>query len=129
MFKNKKGQGLSVNTVIILILAIFVLVLVVLAVTGGFNNFTEWTSGIMGGSGLSAEKAALKCNGYCNSYQTTEVDSFASKYCNEVLEVDLDGDNKVDEKLHCDEIAASQCDDITGHTFSNGLTGCSAFMT
>ena len=33
MFKNKKGQGLSINTVIITILAIFVLVLVVLIST------------------------------------------------------------------------------------------------
>ena len=127
MFESKKGQGLSVNTVIILILAIFVLVLVVLAVTGGFSNFSEWTGGIFGGSGLSVQKAALKCNGYCNSYQTTEVEQFADKYCTETLEIDLDGDKKADETLRCYQIADSSCESITTTTFKNGLVGCNAF--
>tara|TARA_Y100000310_G_C20667055_1_gene808149 strand:- start:1787 stop:2170 length:384 start_codon:yes stop_codon:yes gene_type:complete len=127
MLRNKRGQGLSVNTVIILILAIFVLVLVVLALTGGFGNFVEWIGTIFGGSGLSVQKAALKCDGYCSSYQTTGQDLFAEKYCTEELEVDIDGDKKTDETLFCDEIAQSSCDTITGHTFDNGLVGCGAF--
>ena len=126
MFKNKKGQGLSVNTVIILILAIFVLVLVVLALTGGFGNFWEWIGSIFGGSALSVQKAALKCDGYCNSYQTTGVDSFAKRYCTEELEIDLDGDKSSDEVLYCDEIIQSACAAITEHTFDDG-EGCGAF--
>ena len=127
MFKNKRGQGLSVNTIIILVLAIFVLVLIVLALTGGFGNFLEWMGSIFGGSGLSVQKAALKCDGYCNSYQTTGQDLFAEKYCTEELGVDIDGDKKVDEILFCDEISASSCNTITDHTFENGLVGCVAF--
>jgi len=123
MFENKKGQGLSVNTVIILILAIFVLVLVVLAVTGGFSNFSEWTSSIFGGSGLSVQKAALKCNGYCNSYETTEAQTFGYKYCNEELDIDSDGDGEIDDKgLHCDQITDAYCAAIL-----ETVEGCAAF--
>ena len=127
MKMNKRGQGLSVNTIIILVLAIFVLVLIVLALTGGFGNFLEWMGSIFGGSGLSVQKAALKCDGYCNSYQTTGQDVFAEKYCTDLIDIDIDGDKKTDETLYCDEIAASSCAAITGHTFDSGDVGCSAF--
>jgi hypothetical protein len=126
MFNNKKGQGLSVNTVIILILAIFVLVLVVLALTGGFANFGEWVGSIFGGSALSVQKAALMCDGYCNSYQTTGQDLFAEKYCTKELEIDVDGDKGSDEILFCDQIIQSSCPAITEHSFKNG-EGCGAF--
>ena len=80
--------------------------MVVLALTGSFSNYWEWIGTVFGGSGLTVQKATLKCDGYCNSFQTTEQEIFANRYCSDELEIDVDGDGKVDvdERLFCNDI-------------------------
>jgi len=113
---NKKGQNLSINTIIILILAVFVLVVVVVALTGGYGNFVKWYQDISGSSGISVQSAVLTCNGYCTTYQSTGLESIKENYCEEIMELDLDGDKTVDEEMTCDDLRREggqiQCDEI-----------------
>jgi hypothetical protein len=44
MHNNKRGQGMSVNTIIILILAVVVLVVLILGFSLGWNKVTPWIS-------------------------------------------------------------------------------------
>ncbi len=124
MFENKKGQGLSVNAIIIFILAILVLVLIALALTGGFGNFAEWLGRL--GGGQEAQGSAVQCNSICTSFQVTGDEDLAEKFCTEVYEFDVDGDGQVDSEATCSELAAVSCDAITEREFSSG-TGCAAF--
>jgi len=108
--KGKKGQNLSITTVIITILAIFVLVLVVVALTGGFGNFVKWWNGVFAGSALSAQEAVLKCNGYCDSYEATEQKGFWTSYCKTKFSLDTSGDGNADQvDLTCDGLQAVTC--------------------
>lgn len=113
---NKKGQNLSINTIVILILAIFVLVVVVVALTGGYGNFVKWYQGISGSSGISVQTAVLTCNGYCTSFQASGLESIREDYCEKIMELDTNGDNKVDEEMTCDDLRREggqiQCDAI-----------------
>ncbi len=125
--KNKKGQTLSINTVIITILAIFVLVLIVVALTGGFGNFVDWWNNVFTGSGIDSQKAALQCNGFCESYQTTGSVQFAKKYCTKEFNIDSDGDNKGDITLMCPDIVTVSCSVIDDYESDVGEIGCEAF--
>lgn len=108
--KGKKGQNLSITTVIITILAIFVLVLVVVALTGGFGNFVKWWNGVFAGSALSSQEAVLKCNGYCESYEVTGENSFKANYCTKKFSLDTDGDGKPDlHDLTCEGLNTVTC--------------------
>ena len=113
---NKKGQSLSINTIIILILAVFVLVVVVVALTGGYGNFVKWYQNIAGSRGISVESAVLTCNGYCTSFQASGLESIRENYCEKIIELDLDGDKVVDEEMTCDDLRREggqvQCDEI-----------------
>ena len=124
MFENKKGQGLSVNAIIIFILAILVLVLIALALTGGFGNFVEWLGRL--GGGQEAQGSAVQCNTICTSFQVTGDEDLAEKFCNEVYTFDVDGDGQVDSEATCSELAAVSCNAIIEREFSTG-TGCAAF--
>ena len=113
MLKNKRGQGLSINTVIITILAIFVLVLVVVALTGGFGNFVEWWNKIFAVTTITTAGAQLECNGYCDKYVTTGADEFAILYCTKEFEIDTTGDTNADVYLKCQDMGTTQCSAIS----------------
>jgi nitrate reductase NapE component len=104
MLLNKKGQNLSINTIIILILAVFVLVVVVVALTGGYGNFVKWYEGISGSTGMDVQKAVLTCNGYCTSFQTTGLEPIKENYCDNVMGIDFDGDKKADREMTCNDL-------------------------
>ncbi len=53
---NKKGQGLSLNTIIIAIMVIIVLVIIILITTGQLQKFTE---------GVNSNSGCVASGGYC----------------------------------------------------------------
>ncbi len=106
---DKKGQSLSINTIIITILAIFVLVILVVALTGGTGNFVEWWNKVFGGSALDVQTVVLTCNGYCQSYESSGSEVFRSKFCEKSFEVDTDMDKKADTTLYCVDLSEVSC--------------------
>ncbi len=54
----KKGQGLSLNTIIIAIMVIIVLVIIILITTGQLQKFTQ-------GVDSQASDECIKAGGYC----------------------------------------------------------------
>jgi len=93
---NKKGQGISINVLVILALAVFSVFLVIGFITGGFSFFagafgevTKATSG--------DESARLNCEQSCTSYLTSGSpspvsDFWKEKLCEDRFEIDLNGD-------------------------------------
>ena len=81
MMNDKKGQTLSINTIIITILAIFVLVILVVALTGGTGNFIDWWNEIWGSQAIDAQAAVLKCGGLCTRYDATGDGSLKQQFC------------------------------------------------
>lgn len=110
---NKKGQTLSINTIIITILAIFVLVIIVVALTGGFGNFSKWWNEIWGSQAVDVQAAVLECNGYCNSYETSGAEQFRRNFCDTIYEIDSTGDGEVDVELTCSEMTQVSCPSIS----------------
>ncbi|MEK6945664.1 MAG: hypothetical protein AABW63_02635 [Nanoarchaeota archaeon] len=88
--RDKKGQGLSSETIILLLIAVVVLVIVILGFTKGWG----W---VFGGFGLlpgDLEKSAQACDlAGQNNLKTT--------YCNEFKEVKISGKTQF---LNCEEL-------------------------
>ncbi len=110
---NKKGQNLSINTIIITILAIFVLVILVVALTGGTSQFAEWWGKIFGASAIDVQAAVLECDGFCKSYGVSGNEQFRDKYCNQDFNVDTNNDKKADTTLYCPDMPEAACPEIT----------------
>ena len=79
---NKKGQGLSLNTIIIAIIVIIVLVIIILITTGQLQKFTQGIN--KQASDNCVEKGGIcTTQEYCNSIQgtATEDDTCGTKIC------------------------------------------------
>ena len=74
-FDNNKGQGLPINTIILIAVGLLILVLMIVFVTGGFKSFASATGGT-GGSALSAFQG--ECNSYCSSATGS---SYPTQWC------------------------------------------------
>lgn len=85
---NKKAQGLSSETIILLIIAVVVLAIVILGFTKGWS----WVFSIFGMLPGDLEKAKQACDfAGTNNLETT--------YCNEFKEVNIAGKSQY---LNCD---------------------------
>lgn len=94
---NKRGQGLQVNTVILIILALLVLVILAFAVTGNFGQLME-KLGFIQRTSVSLEDARLQCATWCNS--PSEV--VQQKFCTKTQKIDSDGDpNTAADEYYC----------------------------
>jgi hypothetical protein len=82
MILNKKGQGLSVSTVILIVLGLLVLVITAVIVTGGFRDFTE-KIGLVKSTTFSFDEARLKCQAWCDERDK-------EKFCTQTFYVDED---------------------------------------
>lgn len=109
---GKKGQNLSINTIIITILAIFVLVILVVALTGGTGSFVDWWNKIFQSSAIDTQTAVLQCNGLCTSYDSTGADKFRIEFCEREFDIDTTGDKKADLHLTCPEMSQVSCSSI-----------------
>jgi len=98
MIKNKKGAELSMNVIIISILVIVVLVIILLVFTGQMGSFVGKLKTLFGSQGVDLNTAIIKCEGLCQSYQTSGIKSYASDFCGDkTFNIDKDGDGKISE--------------------------------
>lgn len=93
---NKKGQGLQVSTVILIILALLVLVILAVIVTGGFAEFAK-KIGIVKSTTMSLDEAKLECQHWCN---VKDEDNFCS-YNNIKIDINANGEIDENEKYGC----------------------------
>ena len=105
MIDNKKGQTLSINTIIITILAIFVLVILVVALSEGTGNFMDWWNEIWESQAIDAQAAVLKCDGLCTRYDAVGDDSLRSQFCTNIFEISSGGEDAVE--MTCAELVAN----------------------
>ncbi len=61
LFSSKKAQGMSTNTIILLILGIVVLVVLILGFTMGWNKIAPWLSG------NNVDTIATSCSAACST--------------------------------------------------------------
>ena len=64
-FDNNKGQGLPINTIILIAVGLLILVLMIVFVTGGFKGLAPATTN----NGLSTYQS--ECSTYCSEAQST----------------------------------------------------------
>jgi len=69
---NKKGQGISINMLIIIALAVFTVFLVLGFMSGGWSYFAGAFKGVAGGSGSGMETAKVKCDRWCVTYKNDD---------------------------------------------------------
>ncbi len=105
MFKNKKGQGLSMNVVVIAILAVLILVIIAIIFTGGIGNVYKRMGKILqiGTEGSSLEFIKGQCNIACLNAQIME-DPSGSAYCKNTFTYDENDDGKTSDEekaFHC----------------------------
>lgn len=111
MRRNQKGQGVSINTLIVIALAVFAVFIVINFVSGGVGQFTTMFKGATGSSGYQAARA--QCGTACANWMTENCPT--SGYTNDQVTkpryADLDGDPNTDpEQYTCQEIMSrSDC--------------------
>jgi len=87
--KDKRGQGLSTNAIILIVLGVVVLAVMVIGFTLGWDKIAPWIST------SNVDTIVTQCNVACS---TNSVDSF----CN--LERDLKGASIPDGKYTCNDL-------------------------
>jgi len=96
---NKKGQGLSLNMVVVAVIVLVVLFVVIAFLTGGFESVSRKVKGLfdrIDDRGLSVQI----CKGYCvtaKSYGTNFELSRNSAYCKEMFSLDTNNNEVLDE--------------------------------
>ena len=92
---NKRGQGLSMETIIIAILVLVVLVFVIIFFTGGFGTLATKIKETMFGAATSEDIniARENCRNYCEQAKAYKDDQNLvrkSAYCTHYFKLDLD---------------------------------------
>ena len=97
---NKRGQGLSMNTVIIAIIVLVVLVFIIIFYTGGFSNVAENIRNIFetGTAGTDRVIASQNCQSYCEQIIDEDNPTIIknSPYCKKAFKLDFDNDGKAE---------------------------------
>jgi hypothetical protein len=101
---NKKGQNLSMNTIIIAILAILALVVIIAFFSGGMTDFGNRLRQIFGAQAIDAQQAVSECNGYCSSYSLAGLEDYKDKFCEKTYDLDIDNDGKIDTTKTCGQL-------------------------
>lgn len=97
---NKKGQGLSLNVIIIAVLAILVLVIVAAFFLGGFSNLGGKIKSVFSGTtiGSDLDLTISTCNNLCERAKGLDASSVGkSAYCQTSFDVDSNVDGKLEE--------------------------------
>lgn len=116
---DKRGQSLSMDTIIITILVVIVLVIVALFFTGGMSSLTQKVSSFFGAQLTGLQEANARCNAYCISIQTQTsqvlITSIKKNFCTTEFNVDINGNGVYDKdetKVTCASLQIP-CDAIT----------------
>jgi len=110
---DKKGQELSTNTIIIVILAVLVLIIVAVFFTGGFGTFIDKIKKLWTSSGQDVAAIVLECNSLCTNYDSTGLEAYKNSFCEKEFQLDIDGDNKVDQYVTCVDLDEVSCSSIS----------------
>ncbi|MBT4334563.1 hypothetical protein HOD61_01980 [archaeon] len=110
---NKKGQSLSMNTIIIAILAILALVIIAAFFTGGMTNIVGKIKSMYGAQPIDTQQAIAECNGFCSNYELIGLEDYKDNFCGEkTYELDTDFDGKIDVTKTCSQLGVT-CSAIT----------------
>ena len=90
--RNQKGQGVSINTLIIIALAVFAVFIVINFVSGGVGQFSALLGGATGTSEYQAAKA--RCGTYCTNWvnEGCPTTGYTYQQVTTTRTADLDGD-------------------------------------
>ncbi len=93
----KKGQGLSMDVIIIAIIAIIILVVLALIFTGGIGKVNQRLKDIfgIGVEGQTEDLAIQQCGVACSTAQASNKPE-NSAYCGKVYKIDSNNDDKID---------------------------------
>ena len=97
---DKKGQGLSLNVIIIAVLAILVLVIVAAFFLGGFGVLGDKIKGVFSGTvaGTDKDLALSSCLNACERAKGLTGDVVRkSGYCTNKYNIDDNNDGRIDE--------------------------------
>ena len=97
--RQKKGQGLPMNTVIITILVILVLVVVAAFFLGGTSNLVSKIREVFFGSisGVDLAFAASTCQQRCDQLELLPKNQLErSAYCKDYFNIDIDNDGEAE---------------------------------
>ena len=96
---DKRGQSLTLNTIIIAILVILVLVILVAFFTGGMANLTNKIRTTLFGSiaGTDQTLAVQNCENYCQQLAVLpEAARAKSAFCTKYFNIDIDNNGEAD---------------------------------
>lgn len=96
----KKGQGLSLDMVVIAVIVLVVLFVIIAFFSGGFTAIAEKIGGLFRG-GIDDRAVSIQlCNTYCLSakgYELRSLQQMDSKYCTARFSIDTNKDGKLSE--------------------------------
>lgn len=134
---NKKGQELSLNTLIVIILLVIVLIVVAVFFLGGTSSLSKSIRSIFYGTTAGTDKnlAVETCNQRCEQAKSLpSAIRGTSAYCNIPFKVDSNNDGNVDTDAYCtglyiggictDEEGKNVCPTVKSDvTLTNAVTG------
>ncbi len=112
---NKRGQGISMEFIIIAAIALIVLIVIILFFTGGIQKLTGGQKEVIAGTVPDWQIKAWesRCKLSCSA-------SNFNDYCKTAFKADTDGDGDSDVYYTCSK-TNSNPQDTTGLKFENGL--------
>ena len=123
MIKSKKGQGLSMNTIVLIIIAVLVLLVIIVIFMGGATAVNQWFKEVFNFGTASQSRGFVEtaCNSNCDSAEDSD-NSANTAYCNYIFEnVDANGDGEPDGDYVCD--SSNTAVDITENKIKSGKFG------
>lgn len=123
---SKRGQEMSISTLVLIVLAIIVLVLIIIGFTGGWSNLWDRISNFGGGKEnvqLIVQSCQIACSSnsqydYCTRLRDV---NFGSKEAAFVVAVSDDSDGKI--KATCGALAAKGVGSLRCELYDS-LAGC-----
>ena len=97
--RNKRGQELSLNTIIIAVIIVVVLVVVVAFFLFGFKGLTDQVKKIFFGTTAGTDRtlAIQQCRSYCDQLELIPESAWGSApYCNLPFNIDMNNDGDAD---------------------------------
>ena len=120
MIRDKKGQGLSMNTIVIIILAVLVLLVIIVIFTGGAAELSQKIQEFFSTGRANYDRTYVvnTCSNYCDTAKSLD-DPAHSSYCTFIFrKVDSDGNGKPDGDYVCD--SGNTIVDVTEKGISSG---------
>lgn len=94
---NKKGQGISINMIVIIIIALLVLLVIAIIFLGGTGTMADRIKNFFTGttSAYNLANSQQFCNNYCDLAQDMPNPQY-SAYCTSAFDIDIGGDGTID---------------------------------